>query len=242
MHWAQVSNNARESLFLRALSKVAATGGGNAFSLNICGGSGSSIGSSCSGMLLAAITRLGWQAAALLAVLLILAPNVVLILLDRLGSFSSAASSSSSGSGGRRRRAHAGMFSDDAEDEEESMMAVQMHLSSASPVPSRGILMHPTFACGSGKAGCNPYYSGDASCCHEEGGGEWVGDGAGGGMLGKAYHRRTTQPPCARRGSSEGGDYSYCQATRMHKADFFNRPISMDAPPHGAHCSGDDED
>ncbi len=70
----KVSNNARSSLFLKALSQVAEKG------IHLCG----SASTSCLDLAYSAIYRMGWQAAAVLALLLIAAPNFVLALLQIL--------------------------------------------------------------------------------------------------------------------------------------------------------------
>ena len=67
---SQVSNNARSSLLLKSLSRVASEHG-----ISLCGKS------TCLELVYAAVFRLGWQAAAVLAVLLIAAPNLILTLL-----------------------------------------------------------------------------------------------------------------------------------------------------------------
>jgi hypothetical protein len=68
-----VENNARSSLFLRALSKVLEK------SIHPCGSS------SCVDLLYSAAYRLGWQATFLVAVVLMLAPNLIFLLIRNLG-------------------------------------------------------------------------------------------------------------------------------------------------------------
>jgi hypothetical protein len=69
----QVENNARSSLFLRALSKVLEK------SIHPCGSS------SCVDLLYSAAYRLGWQATFLVAVVLMLAPNLIFLLIRNIG-------------------------------------------------------------------------------------------------------------------------------------------------------------
>jgi hypothetical protein len=68
-----VENNARSSLFLRALSKVLEK------SIHQCGSS------SCADLLYSAAFRLGWQATLLLIVVLMLAPNLIFLVLRNIG-------------------------------------------------------------------------------------------------------------------------------------------------------------
>ena len=69
---AQVTNNARSNLLLRALSTVLER------SVHLCGSS------SCLDLAYSLVLRLGWQAAALMALLLILAPNLLFMALRSL--------------------------------------------------------------------------------------------------------------------------------------------------------------
>ena len=77
MFSSQVSNNARANLFLKALSSVADQG------ISLCGQK-----TTCLELAYAAIFRMGWQAAAVLALLLVAAPNLVLALLNTVMSAS----------------------------------------------------------------------------------------------------------------------------------------------------------